>query len=63
MLNSYPNGIYISVDYGHPKVYIQDLILLKKRVEARKIKPIIDRCYPLEQMAEAHRYVDQVHKK
>ena len=58
-----PNGKYISVDDGSPKLQIEDLILLKELVEAGKIKPVIDRCYPLEQMAEAHRYVDKGHKK
>lgn len=58
-----PMGRYLSVDNGSPKLHSEDLILLKKLVEAGKIKPVIDRCYPLEQMAEAHRYVDQGHKK
>ncbi len=58
-----PYGKYISVDDGTPKVYIEDLILLKGLVETGKIKPVIDRCYPLEQVAEAHRYVDKGHKK
>ena len=58
-----PNGIYISVDDGHPKHPIKDLILLKELIEAGKIKPVIDRCYPLEQTAEAHWYVEQGRKK
>jgi NADPH:quinone reductase-like Zn-dependent oxidoreductase len=56
-------GQYISVDDGSPKMSHNYLGQIRELIEAGHIKAIIDKCYPLEQIVEANRYVDTGHKK
>jgi NADPH:quinone reductase-like Zn-dependent oxidoreductase len=57
------NGLYLSVDDGRPKSLPENLELLSKLMETGSFKPVIDKVYPLAEIAEAHRYVDGGHKK
>ena len=49
--------------YGSPKLRCDDLVLLRELATTSEIVPVIDRRYPLHEIAEAHRYVDNSHKR
>ena len=57
-----PNGTYLSVEMDR-KDHAEDLAFLAELIEAGEIKPVIDRTYPLEQVAEAHKYAETLRKK
>jgi NADPH:quinone reductase-like Zn-dependent oxidoreductase len=57
------NGKYISIDHGTPLTPKEAFLNLKSLAEQEKIIPVIDSIYPLEKMAEAHKYVEMGHKR
>jgi NADPH:quinone reductase-like Zn-dependent oxidoreductase len=58
-----PNGKRISVDDGMPRLRRAALLELRQVCESGVLRPVIDGCYRLEEIVEAHRYVDQGHKR
>ncbi len=67
MLNSgaalVSGGVSMSVDDAFPRTKKSDLLVLKELAESGAFRPVIDRRYTLDDIVEAHRYVDIGHKK
>jgi len=58
-----PGGACVSVDDGTPRLRREDLILLGKLATTGEIRPVIDRTYALDDICDAHAYVDKGHKR
>jgi NADPH:quinone reductase-like Zn-dependent oxidoreductase len=56
-------GKYLTVDDKALKLEAARLNKIKEYVESGHIKPVLDRCYPFDEIIEAHRYVEKGHKK
>ena len=58
-----PGGACVSVDDGTPKLRRDDLVSLGELATKGEIRPVIDRTYALDDIVDAHRYVDNGHKR
>ncbi len=56
-------GVSMSVDDAFPRTKTSDLLVLKELAESGAFRPVIDRRYTLDEIVDAHRYVDLGHKK
>lgn len=56
------DGVFLSVQKGLARENLEGLETLVELVEAGSLRPVIDRTYPLEQIVEAHHYVEEGHK-
>ena len=57
-----PSGVFVSIEMNYNE-QIEDLFALKEMVEAGKLRAVIDRTYPLDQIVAAHKYVENGPKK
>jgi len=58
-----PGGKYVSIDDGNLQLDSKRLAFIKELIEVGHIKPVIDKCFQIEDIVEAHRYVGKGHKK
>ena len=58
-------GVYLNVnrDSGSGGGSPEDLVFLKELIQTEKVRTVIDRRYPLEEIVEAHTYVEKGHKR
>jgi NADPH:quinone reductase-like Zn-dependent oxidoreductase len=58
-----PGGSCVSIDDGTPSLRLEDLVLLGRLAEEGELRAVIDRTYTLDEIVEAHRYVDGGRKR